>query len=109
MDNRSTFLYHFYGDKGGTQKDRLSMPIGHGVFSILGNTEAGKSTLVVKLRIEGSRVEIRSDSTESRLPRKTSLSLTQECPYHKPTLVGGDKSPKVIEIILFKELGNLTP
>ena len=54
MDNRSIFLYHFYGDKGGTQKDRLSVPIGHGAFFILGNTGAGKSTLVVKLRVKGS-------------------------------------------------------
>jgi hypothetical protein len=41
--------------------------------------------------------------------RKASLSLKQERPYRKPTLVGRDKSPKVIEITLVKELGNLTP
>ena len=44
MDNRSIFLYHFYGDKGGTQKDRSSVPIGHGALLILGNAGAGKST-----------------------------------------------------------------
>jgi flagellar biosynthesis GTPase FlhF len=54
MDNRSIFLYHFYGDKGGTQKDRLGVPIGHGALLILGNTGAGKSTPVVKLRMRGS-------------------------------------------------------
>ena len=54
MDNRSIFLYHFYGDKGGTQEDRLSIPIGHGVFLILGNAGAGKSTPDVKLRMRGS-------------------------------------------------------
>ena len=75
MDNRSTFLYHFYGGRGGTQKDRLSMPIGHGVSLILGNTGAGKSTSVVKRRMRGSCVEIQDDSVESILPRKSSLSL----------------------------------
>ena len=75
MDNRSTFLYRFYGDKGRTQKDRLSVPIGHGAFLILGNAGAGKSTSAVKRRVRGSRVEIRSDSVESKLPRKSSLSL----------------------------------
>ena len=75
MDNRSTFLYHPYRDKGGTQKDRLSIPIGHGVFLILGNTGAGKSTPVVKLRMGGSRDESQGDSVESKLSRKSSLSL----------------------------------
>jgi hypothetical protein len=42
-------------------------------------------------------------------PRKASLPLKQERPYRKPTLVGGGKSPKVIERTLVKELGNLTP
>ncbi len=32
-----------------------------------------------------------------------------ERPYRKPTLVGGDKSPKAIETTHVKELGNLTP
>ena len=41
--------------------------------------------------------------------RKASLPLKWECPYHKPTLVGWDKSPKVFERTLVKELGNLTP
>jgi hypothetical protein len=54
MDNRSTFLYRFYGDKGGTQKDRLGVPTGHGAFFILGNAGAGKSTPAVKLRMKGS-------------------------------------------------------
>ncbi len=75
MDDRSTFLYHFYGDKGGTQKDRLGVPTGHGAFLILGNTGAGKSTLAVKLRMKGNCVEIQGDSAESRLSRKSSLSL----------------------------------
>ena len=51
MDNRSIFLYHFYGDKGGTQKDSLSIPIGHGVSLISGNAGAGKSTPDVKLKV----------------------------------------------------------
>jgi len=54
MDNRSIFLYHFYGDKGGTQEDRSSVPIGYGVFLILGNAGAGKSTPDVKRRMRGS-------------------------------------------------------
>ena len=41
--------------------------------------------------------------------RKASLPLKQERPYRKPTLVGGDESPKVIEKTLVKELGNLAP
>jgi hypothetical protein len=75
MDNRSTFLYHFYGDRGGTQKDRLSIPIGHGVLFILDNAGAGKSTSAVKLRMKGSCVETQDDLVESKLPRKSSLSL----------------------------------
>ena len=75
MDNRSIFLYHFYGDKGGTQKDRSGVPIGHGAFFILSNAGAGKSTSDVKLRMKGSREEIQGDSDESRLSRKSSLSL----------------------------------
>ena len=54
MDNRSIFLYHSYGDKGGTQKDRLGVPIGHGAFLILGNAGAGKSTPDVKRKVRGS-------------------------------------------------------
>jgi hypothetical protein len=75
MDNRSIFLYHFYGDKGGTQKDRSSVPIGHGAFFILGNAGAGKSTSDVKRRMKGSREETQGDLAESKLPRKFSLSL----------------------------------
>ena len=44
MDNGLLFPYHFYGDKGRTREGRLSIPIGHGVFSIEGNAGAGKST-----------------------------------------------------------------
>jgi hypothetical protein len=54
MDNRSLFLYRFYGGKGGTQKGKLSVPIGHGAFPVLGNAGAGKSTPDVKLRTGGS-------------------------------------------------------
>ena len=54
MDNRSTFLYYLYGDRGGTQEDSLSMPIGHGVSLVVGNTGAGKSTPVVKRKTRGS-------------------------------------------------------
>ena len=43
------------------------------------------------------------------LLKKASLPLKVERPYRKPTLVGKDKRPKVIEITLVKELGNLTP
>ena len=44
MDNGLIFPYRFYGGKGGTRKGRLSMPIGHGVFSAIGDAGAGKST-----------------------------------------------------------------
>jgi hypothetical protein len=54
MDNRSTFLYHFYGDKGVTQEDRMSVPIGHGASLILGNAGAGKSTSAAKRRMRES-------------------------------------------------------
>ena len=62
-----------------------------------------------KLKPEGSRGEIRSDLIESILSRKPSSPLKQRRPYRKPTLVGGGKCPKVIEITLVKELGNLAP
>ncbi len=32
-----------------------------------------------------------------------------DCPYRKPTLVGGGKCPEVGERTLVKELGKLTP
>ena len=75
MDNRSTFLYHFYGDKEGTQKDRLSVPTGHGAFPILGNAGAGKSTPDVKRKMGRSCDESQGDLVESKLSRKSSLSL----------------------------------
>ena len=75
MDNRSIFLYHFYGDKGGTQKDRSSVPIGHGTSVILGNAGAGKSTSDVKRRMMGSCEETQGDLAKSKLSRKSSLSL----------------------------------
>jgi hypothetical protein len=62
----------------------------------------------VKLRSGESCGETQSDSTEFTLSRKTSL-LESRCPYRKPTLVGGGKSPKAFERPLVKELGNLTP
>ena len=75
MDNRSTFLYYLYGGRGGTQKDSLSIPIGHGVSIDLSNAGAGKSTSDAKLMSMGSCEEIQDDSSKSRLPRKSSLSL----------------------------------
>jgi len=51
MDNGLLFPYRFYGDKGRTREGRLSIPIGHGVFSIKGNAGAGKSTPDVKLKM----------------------------------------------------------
>ncbi len=44
MDNGLLFPYRFYGGKGGTREGRLSIPNGHGVFSIIGDAGAGKST-----------------------------------------------------------------
>ncbi len=44
MDNGLLFPYRCYGDKGGTRKARLSIPIGHGVSSTIGEAGAGKST-----------------------------------------------------------------
>ena len=44
MDNGLLFPYRFHGGKGGTREDRLSTPIGHGVFFIQGDAGAGKST-----------------------------------------------------------------
>ena len=51
------------------------MPIGHGVFLILGNAGAGKSTPDVKRRMSGSREATQGDLAESKLPRKSTLSL----------------------------------
>ena len=92
-----------------TRPGKLSVPIGHGAFPSLGNTGAGKSTLVAKLRLGGSCGETQCDLAEPISPRKASLSLKQERPYRKPTLVGRDESPKVIETTFVKELGNLAP
>ncbi len=44
MDNGLLFPYRCYGGKGGTRKARLSIPIGHGVSSTIGEAGAGKST-----------------------------------------------------------------
>jgi hypothetical protein len=43
MDNRLLFLYRCGGGKGGVQKVRLSMPIGHGVSLIQDDAGIGKS------------------------------------------------------------------
>jgi hypothetical protein len=45
--------------------------------------------------VRGSRGETQSDLAQPRPSRKSSLPLKQERPYHKPTLVGRDKCPKV--------------
>ncbi len=65
-----------------------------------------------------SRFQIRDESTEcpqgrgSRLdpkpPRKASSEIVLR-PYRKPTLVGREKYPKVIERPSVKELGKMTP
>ena len=65
-----------------------------------------------------SRLQKRDESTEcpqghgSRLPpmlpRKASSEIVLR-PYRKPTLVGREKSPKVIERPSVKELGKMTP
>ena len=109
MDNGLLFPYRSYGGKGGTREGRLGVPNGHGAFSTKGDAGAGKSTPDVKSRLAGSCGEIQGDSADPKPSRKASLLLMQERPYHKPTLVGWDKSPKVIERTLVKELGNLTP
>jgi hypothetical protein len=44
MDNGLLFPYRCYGGKGGTRKGKLSIPIGHGVSSTIGEAGAGKST-----------------------------------------------------------------
>ena len=108
MDNGLLFPYHFCGGRGGTRKGKQSAPSGHGAFSVLGNAGAGKSTLDAKLKTEGSCGEIQGDSAHPKPPRKASLPVTRAA-VPKPTLVGGDKCPKVIERTLVKELGNLTP
>ncbi len=41
-------------------------------------------------------------------PRKASSEI-YFCPYRKPTLVGREKNPKVIERPSVKELGKMTP
>jgi hypothetical protein len=65
-----------------------------------------------------SRLQIRDESTEcpqgrgSQLapkpPRKASNEIGLR-PYRKPTLVGREKYPKVIERPSVKELGKMTP
>ena len=85
------------------------MPNGHGASLTIGNAGAGKSTPDVKRNVAGSCGETQGDSAEPMPSRKASLPLKQWRPYRKPTLVGGDESPKAIEITLAKELGNLAP
>jgi hypothetical protein len=109
MDNGLLFPYRFCGGGGGTRQGKLSVPIGHGASVISGNAGAGKSTPDVKLRMAGSRGATQHDLAAPTPPRKASPSLKQKRPYRKPTLVGRDKSPKVIGRPLVKELGNLTP
>jgi hypothetical protein len=41
--------------------------------------------------------------------KKSLVSEAVECPYRKPPLVGGDKSPQAFERTPVKELGKLTP
>ena len=85
------------------------MPKGHGASATLGNAGAGKSTPDVKRNVVGSCGETQCDSAEPMPSRKASLPLKQRRPYRKPTLVGGDESPKAIETTLVKELGKLAP
>jgi hypothetical protein len=47
-------------------------------------------------------------SSAPRLPRKASSQIGLR-PYRKPTQVGKEKSPQVIERPSVKELGKLTP
>ncbi len=109
MDNGLLFPYRCCGGKGGTRKGKLSVPTGHGASATLGDAGAGKSTPDVKLNVVGSCGETQGDSVEPMPSRKSSLPLKQQRPYRKPTLVGGDESPKAIETTLVKELGNLAP
>jgi ABC-type bacteriocin/lantibiotic exporter with double-glycine peptidase domain len=53
MDNGLLFPYRSCGDKEGVQTGRLSIPNGHGVFFILGDAGAGKSTPDVIAEDEG--------------------------------------------------------
>ena len=53
MDNGLLFPYHCCRGKGGTREGRLSIPIGHGVFSTKGDAGAGKSTPDVIAEGEG--------------------------------------------------------
>ena len=76
---------------------------------IKGDAGAGKSTPDVTAEGEGSREETQSDLAVPIPSRKASLLMKHQCPYRKPTLVGRDESPKVIEKTLVKELGNLAP
>ena len=70
---------------------------------------AGQANPSGKGRVRG---KLRGDPRRSDRAHAGQKSLAGEifgCPYRKPTLVGGGKSPEVIEITLVKEFGNLTP
>jgi hypothetical protein len=43
------------------------------------------------------------------MPPRKAASKTGLCPYRKPTQVGREKNPKVIERPSVKELGKMTP
>ena len=107
MDNGLLFPYRLAGGKGGTQGDGSGIPNGHGV-SPSDRAGAGKSTP----RSLRGRGKLRGDPKRSGLrdlSRKASLPVIVERPYRKPTLVDRDKSPKVIERTLVKELGKMAP
>jgi hypothetical protein len=75
MDNGLLFPYRCYEGKGGTRKGRLSIPIGHGVSSVIGDAGAGKSTPDIVAEDGGKLRQKQSDSTQPMPPRKSSLPL----------------------------------
>jgi hypothetical protein len=56
----------------------------------------------------GRRRATQADAIAPRLPEKP-IQGSRECPYRRPTQVGGCESTKVDGSVLVKELGKLVP
>ena len=84
------------------------MPIGHGTFLARRRPGIGKSVPGLSGGVGRSGDVSQSDSAEPILARKASL-LAPPVPVPQTDTGGRGEYPKVNEITLVKELGNITP
>ena len=107
MDSRLLFLHRCGGGKGGTRQAKLCIPIGHGVSL----SQGSRSRQIHSDYAETGRELRRNTRRQSprHTVRKILVVIEARAPVPKPTQVGEDKYPKVFEITIVKELGNLAP